>query len=223
MRSLTLKQTTTISGTPKGALDSLRQRGHFAGAFGRSDAYESLGWIPLDSFAIFLNDTLAERYPRAEAAQIVRIHCDVWSAAVAMAEEHPDQPALFCVVDFYPGGKRAHLCCATTSTNLDEIAQRVAMTPQALGAIAKRISSVNATRLIKWLRGNAAKHGIDLSTPFLPPVNSPEFAEIFAPYVDVRDAAIATVKQRKAKAELAKMAGQRARAALEARLAGEDA
>lgn len=198
MPSFKLWEILAATATSLEHLKTLRRRDHVALAFGRRFAYDSLSYIGLDAVALMLADTLAQSYDRPTAAGLVRTDGDRWAEAVAMAEAFPERPAQYCVIDFRDAnGKLAHLSCATNSTDNDEIAAKLSMTPQAYGATALRLSCVNLQPLRRFIIQNGAKHGVDLTHPFLPPFDSKEFKELFAPYVAVRDGAIDTAKKKR--------------------------
>ncbi len=196
MQRLTLDELLLVTDTPINQFKALRIRKQLALAFGRSDAYASLAYVELDGVALMLADALAESHGRQFAARVVRVYWDVWGAVVARAEADASQAAKFCVVDFTTAdGKSAHLVCGAGGVISDEeIAAKTAATPQAAGAEAKRIVCVNLTRLIRFMREHAARHGIDLlRSSFLPPADDPRTIDLLWPWAEARGRAIEMV------------------------------
>ena len=216
MQRLSLDELLLITKTQINAFKALRIRKQLALAFGRSDAYASLSYVKLDGVALML----AESHGRQFAAQVVRVYWDIWGAVVAHAESDASQAAKFCVVDFTTkDGKAAHLVCGAGGISDEEIAAKIAATPQAGGAEAKRIVCVNLTRLIRFMRENGARHGINLiDSPFLPAApDDQRTIDLLTPWAEARARAIEMVGAMKVKDEkAAARAGLLARAALEA-------
>lgn len=207
---LTLPELLSITETSNQALKSLRRRDQIALAFGQRHAYESLSYLPLDAVGMLLTGTLAKSYGHTEAAQLVRVYGDIWAQVVAEAEADFKTDASFCVVDFEreSDGKKATMAAGAREATPERIAATVANTPEAQGFVAVRINCVNISHLIRAIRISAAKHDIDLIRPFMPPPGSEEFQKLFAPYVELRDKAIAvTAKERKKREALVREAG----------------
>jgi hypothetical protein len=217
MPQLSLSELLTVTGTTLQGLKTLRRRDQVAGAFGLRHAYENFKFLPLDAIGFLLSGSLAKAYGQTEAAQLVRVHGDVWAEVVAEAEADPLSDQSFCIVDFEreSDGKSAHMACGARDATPERIAATLQRTPAAEGFVAVRVNCVNVSYLMRVLRTTAAKHDIDLLNPFLPPRGHPAFAEIFAPYVKSRDAAIVSVRDRKSRETLAAKLGQKARAAIE--------
>src|SRR3954465_6116950 len=108
---LTLREIRLATATPIERFKNLVYRNLHAFAWGRSVASDSLTYFEVDALALMLTETLAKSYSRTVAAQLVRLHCDTWIAALAMAEANPDRPAYFSIVDFFCKGKRGHIAC----------------------------------------------------------------------------------------------------------------
>jgi hypothetical protein len=83
---LTLDELLTITDTSEDALKSMRRRGQIALAFGRSDAFRSLWYLPVDAVAMLLTMALAKVYGAGIAAQMVRMFGGAWLTVVAQAE-----------------------------------------------------------------------------------------------------------------------------------------
>jgi hypothetical protein len=221
MQRLSLNEVLLVTDTPINEFKALRIRKQLALAFGRSDAYASLSYVELDGVGLLLADALAESHGRQFAAHAVRVYWDIWGFVVARAEADPSQAAKFCIVDFMTkSGKAANLVCGAGGVISDEeIAAQLAATPQAAGAEATRIVCVNLTRLIRFMRENGARHGINLMGPFLPWPDDQRTIDLLAPWTEARARAIEMVGAMTAKDEkAATRAGTLARSALEAYL-----
>jgi hypothetical protein len=191
-------------------LKALRRRDHVALAFGRRDAYASLKYLEIDPVAVLLADKLAPPFGRSVAAQMVRMHCDQWAQVVAVAET-TKTPAYFWVCEFEKDGKRSHLVAGATTSDVNQIRQ--AMQPQARDYQFSQAIPVDITGIIARVRANTKSAGFDYSDPFLPAPDSKAFKEIFQPYTEIRDRAVATFKDQ---ADQARRAGLLARAKVEA-------
>lgn len=207
-----LKEILAMTDTTLPMLKALRRRNQLALAFGQRVAYESMSYLDVDAVAMLINDTLALSFDRPTAAMLTRIHFNIWGRAVALAEEKRDQPALFCIVELEDdNGVLHHLCAATRTTDQEEIARQVEMSPQALGLDARRIVTVNVQRLIRFIREKGARYGIDLDRSFLPPPGSPAYEELFAAADQELAEAIAKARTRKVKEEAAQKVGGKTR------------
>jgi hypothetical protein len=206
MRSITFDEYLAASGLDVQKLKLLRRRDQIAGAFGRRECWKGLGFIELDCVAPMLVDALASVFVKEFAAQLVRVHADQWSIAVAKADAEPEAPVFFTIVEFLnPGGKRHHVACLTTT---DDPYQIVTDASKATGQPAVRSVAVNIRGVLEDVRRNARRAKIDFKAPFLP-APGPELDALLAPYVEERDKAIdIAVKARRA--------GIKARALVEA-------
>jgi hypothetical protein len=174
---------------------TLRRRGQLALAWGRSDVYASLLYFEIDTLAHALNQALASIFKRDLAASLVRCQFDIWGDAAARADASKE-PIYFGVVEFTRPGEpriRSHLCLASDTDEPRALARLASATPQARGYVPVRAVGANMTGLLAQVRADALKANLDFSNPFLPPPDHPAFAELFAPYVAVRDQAVAQV------------------------------
>jgi hypothetical protein len=94
---------------------------------------------------------------------------------IAQAEAAPKTDALFAVIDFIGNDdRRAYLTCGARDTTPDaSVAQ---------GYVVERVTTINISNLIRIVRAETAKLGLDLSAPFLPAPDSAEFSELVAAY-----------------------------------------
>jgi hypothetical protein len=212
---LTLRQLLDISGTTDPMLKALRLRHQLSLAFGQSQAFESLSYVPLDCVALLLNATLAKSYARNFAASLTRVWWPEWTEVAAYAEADPDKPANFHVVDFtIPGGKAGHMV-AGSQGDVDVVRMLSFRAPK--GAQPERETKVNLIPLIRFVRDNAARHGVDLLMPFVPPAGDPRLADLIAPWREARERTVDMLKAiRRSDEEGAARAGKLARSALEA-------
>ena len=187
---LTFHEMFKCSGNDRFHIENLRQRGTSAFAFGRNVMSISLTYLPIDCLVMSVCDILAQSYSRKLAAQFCLVHFDILATVLAIAEANPERPAYFSVIDTRVKGQLAHVACGTNTDDPELIAFELARTPVTARSHADRITSVNVSMLLQGIRDNAAKHHIDLSAPFLPPVGSKELADLLGPYVEVRDAAV---------------------------------
>ncbi len=222
MRSLSFDELLAAANLSEGALGVLRQRKQIALAFGRRDAYRALRYVELDAVGVLLAEDLSRNFTRKIAAQIVRVHGDVWAAAVGAAE-NSEEPIFFFVLEATnPSGERAHLTTwaplAGINKMLDEMAQQLV----AAGYTKPRLSSAFINQAIEQVRANAKKAKIDLSGRFMVSPESPEFRKLIEPYVEIRDRAKARLGQIRRLEDLTQRAGNQSRAIFEADLPEED-
>jgi hypothetical protein len=197
---LTLNQMLKCSDIERYHLTNMRERNQIALAFGRHVAADSLDYLPVDCLVLTVSNTLAQSYSRKLSAQFCLVHFDILAGVLAVAESNPKKPAYFSVIDYRVRGQRAHIACGTSTDDPELIAFELARTPLTARAHADRITSVNVSMLRADIIKNATKHGLDLSAPWLPPLHSPELAELLQPYVERRDNAIANAVAAGAKA-----------------------
>jgi hypothetical protein len=221
MRTLTYTELMKITGNTPKMMKAKRHRKLLALAWGLQSAFKGMNFVEIDAVGMLLVELLGRYYPLKYAAQLVRCHCDEWARAVAIAEAIPQRDAYFCIIDMRRemDGKAVHLTCSANDIMPHQIAAEVQKAPQAQGASVTGISCVNVSDAIKKIRSSGKAAGVDLSGPFLPPPDSQEFATLFQPYVERRDAAQKTVNEQRARETLARVAGNQARAAAEALLA----
>jgi hypothetical protein len=173
-----------IPGFGREMIKSMRRRGQLALAFGGRDASARSWFLPIDAVALLLSAALAEVYGATMAAQLVRVFGDVVLNVVAEADDNPAIDALFAVTDFVaPDGRRAHLACgAREGDAVTAIAAQVARSPAAAGFVTERITMINVSHLIRTVRINAARIGVDLVAPFMPAPASAEFQHLMEPF-----------------------------------------
>jgi hypothetical protein len=161
----------------------------------------------LDCVALLLNTTLAKSYARNFSASLTRVWWPEWTEVAAYAEADPDKPANFHVVDFtIPGGKAGHMVCGSQG-DIDVVRLLSFRAPK--GATPERETKVNLIPLIRFVRANAARHGLDLLSPFVPPAGHPRLAELIAPWREARERTVDMLKAiRRSDEEAAARAGK---------------
>jgi hypothetical protein len=221
MRPISFPEFLAATGLTIEKIKVLRQRDHIALAFGRSDAYQSLGYIELDAVAARLAELLTAKLDRTIAAHIVRDQWGIWSRVVAQAEATKPGPGRF--VDFMvlqcedPQGKKQKVTLGTTSDDLHKIGadirKKTGLTPRSYVAV-----EMMAT--IEDVRRNAKRAGYDFGARFLPPFGSPKLEEILKPYDESMPdrAIVVTAEAQEHEAERARRAGVMGRALIEAGL-----
>lgn len=212
-----LAEILAVTETTWDALKALRRRDQVAMAFGQRFAFNSQVCLPVDGVALMLADALAQSYPRDMAAFMVRVHYDVWMHALALAEHDPSGLGVFCIADFTDrAGRKMHLPASFNgAATPDEVAREFAAA--AKGAPVDRFTSIVMNRFAATMRENAEKIGLDLSRPFLPPIDDPELQKLLADYKDRKEIAIAKASSDRRKADLARDAGAAVRALAEQR------
>jgi len=189
MHSLTLANVLAASGTDINNLKIQRHRGQVALAFGRSDAYASLGYVGLDAVAARLATVLTQTMQqRTLASRIVRDQWGVWCRVVAMAEAAPPAvPCLFYVIEVeHPNGRKGHVSVASCLDSRDEGNLRAiaADLRERTGAVARTFVAVEMHTILDDVRRNAERAGFDLSGAFLPPFGDARLDEVLQPYDD---------------------------------------
>jgi hypothetical protein len=220
MRTIDYAELLAVTGLTVERLTVLRQRDQVALAFGRGDAYASLGYLALDAVAVRLVDVLSEKIERTMAAQVVRDQWGVWSRVAAVAEDAPPAiPVLFYVIEFEKrNGRRGHLTCGSTldSRQDDNLRKIAADLYKRTGVTARSYVVVEMHTVLDDVRRAAERAGRDFSDRFLPPIGSPALDEVLKPYDDAMpDRAVIVGKPNKV-TERAKHAGVLARATMEA-------
>jgi hypothetical protein len=209
MRRLTHHEFTIAADAEPNRIHNLNVRGQVALAFGRGIIAQSLSYVEVDCLCHRINDVLTESHTRKFAASFVRMHFDTIAQVLAAAETDLTTPKFFSVVDFFVRGKRMHTACGSTTDSPELITVELAQTPPTANAVVSKVTSINITALRAEIVGNAERKGVEIEAPWLPPFGSEDLAELLAPYIELRDGAMATVVA---------TAGAKARAMFEGRL-----
>ena len=222
MRRVGFEEYKAASGISDELIKRLRKRTQLALAFGRGEAYQSLGYIELDAVATVLTTFLNARgIDRKTAAQIVRIHWPIWTRAVAMVEagyrKKDAPPIFFAVIEFINGdGKPAHVAAAGTIAEADAIAAealKIAKGARPIGSMA-----VSVTDVLFTVRQNAAKANFDWLDKFVWPLGDPRLEKICQDGKEALARAVREVRSQRGKEDLSRRAGIMARALMEADL-----
>jgi hypothetical protein len=192
MRRLSHKEFMIATNADSNQNHNLNHRGHVALAFGRNVIAQSLVYIEVDALCYRVADVLVDSYPRKLAASFVRVHFDTIAKTLAAAEADPAGTKFFSVVDFINRGIRSHTACGTVTDDPERVALALAHIPLTARATVSRVTAVNITALRAEIVANAERKGLDIAAPWLPPLGSPELAELLVPYAQTRDDAVAS-------------------------------
>lgn len=183
---LTRNELLAISDHTEHGFKTKLRRDQWGLAYGGRGAAARAWYGPEDAVVVHLVSTLAKAYDATTGARMTRAFADVVLITIAKAEADFTVDAHFAVVDFVgKDGQRAYLACGARDTTPDTIAAELAKSPPARAFVAERVITINVSHLIRIVRTNAARIGIDLIAPFLPPPESAEFLELMAPYAEL--------------------------------------
>jgi len=220
MRSISYTEFQAAAGLNNNRMKVQRFEGALVGAFGRTDVYESMGHLEVDSLAVRLRDLLTEKLSQKLAADIVRDQWGIWMRVAALAETS-GQPTFFYVIEYETAkGKRHHM---TLGSMLDdrEPANLLAIAEDLrarAGVTAKHYVVVEMHELLESVRAAARDAGFDFSAPFLPPYGSAELDAVLKPFDESAPdrAIVVTGDQQKQQTKHAQRSGAAARATVEA-------
>jgi hypothetical protein len=197
MRSLSTQQFYAAAGTNAGTFGARTNRQETALAFGIERRLAGGKLLDLDAAAMILVDELTPAFGRRYAATIVRAHSDTWLKGVGRADTMTE-PMYFLVAEYGEPIKGA--------THAIRNSMRVAVAtfgefkdyndPKA--HFPARVTMVNISNVLKRVRANAAKVGVDLSGPFFPPPTDPLAKELIATAKKQREKALALYFERMA-------------------------
>jgi hypothetical protein len=220
MSQLTLKQLLTVIDMSPEALKSLRRRNQIALAFGLRHAWDGMTFLPIDAVAMLVRGSLTPIYAPTMAAEFVRSYADILISTIAEAEQHRDDAyGYFSIIDIerVADGQKSTLALGSLGlVSPDHVRDLMAKTPGTDGFIAMNIHDVNVSLLIKAIRNNAARHGIDLTAAFMYAPGSPEYQKLMSPFVEARahdrdQAIVTTAKARTKREALIGKAGEQSR------------
>jgi hypothetical protein len=174
MQALTRDQFLGLVGLTSGALDQLRHAGHVALAFGTPLPAPPGRYLDLDLVAMAINLGLTPSLGRESATAIVGGFFHQWASAVGHAEADLNQEFFMAVAGVgWDAAKRSPELLVVTNGTLVQISEDFQDTKDLAGFF-----TVNISDIIRRLRANAKKAGIDLSRPFFYPPGDPRFDEI---------------------------------------------
>lgn len=176
-------------------LKKMEERGQLALAWSRPHLFAKMAFWEVDAMALLIAEALRPRFGRKIAGQIVRCWWHIWLQCVAKSEEEREPPPVyFAVLQFeLPNGKTAHLC-AVAEGNVDAALLERARS-YSDGEV--MLTTVDVTRLIGFMRKQAAKHNIDLSGAFLPALDHHETQELIKRSSDKWDDAMNEARARR--------------------------
>lgn len=176
---LTRKEFLTLADVPLATWESLQHRGESAMAFGTKRELAGGKYLALDVVAHLLVDELMPAFTRPYAADIVRGFSDVWTHAVSEAQRNPSVPYFLVVLEVGEkrgGRKRAYregvnVGCGTLRELGEKLIDEVTTVPE-------RLTAININSIIKTIQERGLKNGLDLSEPFCPPPDDPDFERV---------------------------------------------
>jgi hypothetical protein len=206
MQRLTLSELMSITGIGTEQLKSMRRRGQFAAAFSCKDAFATLRYTGADAVAVLLAGELAKTFGAKEAAQLTVLFGGALLRAIAAAEHSSagsagsTGDALLGLADLVRDGdgRRAYLACSAPDVGAE-------------GYTVERVVTVNVAHLVRRVRAEADRVGINLSGAFMPAPDSGEFREIMAPYGELPAIVEHSAGARRKRLTAAGRAGERAR------------
>lgn len=127
-------------------------------------------YLPLDAVAMRMMGELSLVVGRKTAANLVLSHFDCWADAVGRAEAGDTRTMFLAVAvfDAKKGGRRETEYIVTSGTQ-DEI------TADLRGIKMDRAVTASVTGIVADVRARAKAVGVDLSQPFFPPPDHPQF------------------------------------------------
>jgi hypothetical protein len=209
MKTLTLKEVRAITGMSYDDVKNRRRKDQVAGAFGLRTLLDSDQYVPIDCVALMLRDEISKAFGGTEAAQLIRMYGDTLARIVADAEEFPNTSAAWVSVicfQWLSDGKEA-----PTLVPFSVIESTSTGTPDFDAAWSK---SINVAYIIRRVRENAKKHGIDLSEKFMPAPGSNELEELLEPYGEHGPGIVFGARARKQREAIERRAGEEVRASI---------
>jgi hypothetical protein len=197
MQRLTLSELLSITDIGGEQLKSMRRRGQFAAAFSCATASAALRYTASDCVAVLLASELAKSFGAKPAAELALMFGSAVLRAIADAE-HGTTDAMLGIAELAgeSDSRSAYVACSAADVGVE-------------GYTVERVVTVNVSRLIRAVRDNAKRVGIDLSSEFMPAPTSTEFSEIMASYSELQ--AIVEHSGRRKRLADARRAGEQAR------------
>jgi hypothetical protein len=192
-------------GLTSGAFDQLQHAGYVALAFGTPQSARPGRYLDLDLVAMAMNMGLTPYVGRESATAIVGGFFHQWASAVGHAEAYPDHEFFMAVAGVgWDGEKRSPKLLLVTNGTLEELIRDFRDRKDLVGFF-----TVNISDIIRRLRANAKKAGIDLSSPFFFPPDDPRFEEILAQVKRELQARVARIRRDQKKLAVARARGRR--------------
>jgi hypothetical protein len=191
MLALSPEQFRACTGVSRQTFGAHVARDEVALAFGHGAPLAGGTFVDLDCLALLLIDELEPAFTRKFAAAIVRMHGDEWLKAVGRADTIAE-PVYFFVFehgDARAEGKRSYREKYRVSEGpLTDFANLNAFATLPQDNIPARFTGVNVSDILRRVRLNAARAGLDMSAPFFPPPGDPLHEEIVTAAKKQRDA-----------------------------------
>jgi len=205
MQALTREQFLELLGLTSGAFDQSQHSGHVALAFGTPLPAPPGRYLDLDLVAMAVNLGLTPSVGRENATAIVGGFFHQWASAVAHAEVDPSQEFFMAVAGVgWDAVKRSPKLLLVTNGTLVQITADFRDRKDLVGFF-----TVNISDIIRRLRANAQKAGIDLSRPFFFPPDDPRFDDILTQVKRELQARVARIRRDKKKLAVARARGRR--------------
>ena len=169
---------------------TFKTKNSLAYAFGRATADMPKGrYFDVDCATTRLGLDLAPGIGQREAAGLLVLNGPVVLEAIARAD-HESEAVFFCVAEGEnTKGKHYYNCFAG---QLSAFANLIVGEDEA----PSRMTFVNVKRVLATVRANAAAEGIDLSDPFLPPLDDPLYVELVKAGREFSDELLTKVRAR---------------------------
>jgi hypothetical protein len=202
MRALTPAQFYACTGTNPASIRAHISKGDFAMAFGADRPLAGGVFLDLDVVAHLLNDELMPAFGRRLAPTLVKVHGDSWMKAVGLADTVAE-PTWWFVFEMGPpptpkpgnvGHREKYLVAVGTFADLAGL-DKFAELPVDKRPV--RVTGVSVTDVLRRVRENAARIGLDLSAAFFPP-DGPLHQEIIEAAKKDRETMLARYHQRMA-------------------------
>ena len=199
MRIITPSEFFAAANVQPATFRTMCKRGETALAFGAPHALAGGHFLDLDAAIFRIAHDLSAAFGTKMAAGLVRTFSDVVAVAVSRADLEVPEPVWLFAIEFghRPPGVTAKRHC------YGHIKLAAATLPEVFGKsaagepdIPARITMVNVSRVLADLRDAARHAGFDLSAPFLPPLDDPEFVEARAEAKQSREQMLAAVRRR---------------------------
>lgn len=205
MHALTREQFLELLGLTSGAFDQAQHAGHVALAFGTPLPAPPGRYLDLDLVAMAMNLGLTPSLGRESATAIVGGFFHQWASAVGHAEADPNREFFMAVAGVgWDAVKRSPKLLLVTNGTLVQITGDFRDRKDLVGFF-----TVNVSDIIRRLRANAKKAGIDLSRPFFFPPDDPRFDEILTQVKRELHARVARIRRDKKKLAVARARARR--------------
>jgi hypothetical protein len=209
MRALSASQFYACSGVNAASVRARVSRGDNAMAFGLAGPLAGGTYLDLDCVALLLVDELMPAFGRKFAPTLVRAHGDNWLLAVGLADTVAEPVWWFVFEQGPPPTPKPGYIGHRLPPDLHRDKYHVAVGTFAdfakLNRFAElpidkrpvRFTGVNVSDILRRIRENAARAGLDLSAPFFPPPSDPLHQQVVEAAKKERNDALALFHQQR--------------------------